>query len=70
VRPEWLMADVSCDCMGVVWPYDGMWLRWRFWPLWNVERLGTLRGNGDCRLLTAGDTGGPRPTPLLQQWME
>jgi hypothetical protein len=22
VRPEWLMADVSCDCMGVVWPYD------------------------------------------------
>ena len=27
VRPEWLIADVSCDCMGVVWPYDGVWLR-------------------------------------------
>jgi hypothetical protein len=27
VRPEWLIDDVSCDCMGVVWPYDGVWLR-------------------------------------------
>lgn len=34
-----------------------------FWPEWNVERLGTFRGNG-CRLLTAGDTGGPRTVAL------
>ena len=27
-------------------PYVAAWLRGRFWPLWNVERLGTLRGNG------------------------
>lgn len=27
VRPEWLIADVSCDCMGVVGPYEGVWLR-------------------------------------------
>lgn len=42
-------------------PYHPLCL---FWPLWNVDRLGTFLGNG-CRLLTAGDTGGPRQTPTL-----
>lgn len=73
VRP-WGMAEVSCVWRGEA-PYadtDPVWFLGLFWPLWNVERLGTFLGKG-CwtRFPTAGETGGPRVTTLLQthkQW--
>jgi len=59
VRAECPMAEVSCDWRGDAGPYPptpDAWLRCRFWPEWNVERLGTFLGNG-WRLLTAGEAG-------------
>lgn len=48
VRDDGPRPELSAPAMPppVAPPYVAAWLRGRFWPLWNVERLGTLRGNG------------------------
>lgn len=45
-------------------PYVAAWFLGRFWPLWNVERLGTLRGNcpvGKRLVLDPDPVGVPAP---------
>lgn len=47
-------------------PYVAAWFRGRFCPLWNVERLGTLRGNGPVvkrLVLDPEPVGVPAPDP-------
>ena len=50
VRDEGPSPDESAPAMpptpAAAPPYVAAWFRGRFWPLWNVERLWTLRGNG------------------------
>lgn len=48
VRDDGPRPDESAPAMPppVAPPYVAAWFRGRFCPLWNVERLGTLRGNG------------------------